>query len=58
MQSVIDYLKRNESRSIQELCDYVRFPSVSAQPQHRADLRACAEWVVKHCQGIGLDARL
>ncbi len=51
MQGVIDYLKKNEARFVQELCEYVRFPSVSAQPQHRQDLRACAEWVVKHCQG-------
>jgi acetylornithine deacetylase/succinyl-diaminopimelate desuccinylase-like protein len=58
MQAVIDYLREHESRSIAELCEYVRFPSISAQPQHRQDLRACAEWVVKHCQGIGLDARL
>jgi acetylornithine deacetylase/succinyl-diaminopimelate desuccinylase-like protein len=58
MQQVIDYLRQNESRAIDELCEYVRFPSVSAQPQHRQDLQACAEWVVKHCQGIGLDARL
>ena len=49
MQAVLDYLKKHESRSIAELCEYVRFPSVSAQPQHRQDLRACAEWVVKHC---------
>ena len=58
MQAVLNYLKENESRSIAELCEYVRFPSVSAQPQHRQDLRACSEWVVKHCQGIGLEARL
>ena len=58
MQAVIDYLKEHEGRSVEELCDYVRFPSVSAQPQHRQDLRACAEWVVKHCQAIGLEARL
>ena len=58
MQPVIDYLKQNQARSIRELCEYVRFPSVSAQPQHRQDLRACAEWVVKHCQQIGLEARL
>lgn len=58
MQAVIDYLKQHQSRAIEELCDYVRFPSVSAQPQHRADLRACAEWVVKHCRAIGLQARL
>ncbi len=58
MQVVIDYLKRNQARAIADLCEYVRFPSVSAQPQHRKDLRSCAEWVTKHCQGIGLEARL
>ena len=58
MQAVINYLKENRSRAIAELCEYVRFPSVSAQPQHRRDLRACAEWVVKHCRAIGLEARL
>jgi succinyl-diaminopimelate desuccinylase len=58
MQLVIDYLKQNQSRFVTELCEYVRFPSVSAQPQHRQDLRACAEWVVNHCRAIGLEARL
>jgi acetylornithine deacetylase/succinyl-diaminopimelate desuccinylase-like protein len=58
MQPVIDYLKKNQSRFVDELSEYVRFPSVSAQPQHRKDLKACAEWVVKHCRQIGLQARL
>ena len=58
MQRVLDYLKQNQSRFIDELCEYIRFPSVSAQPQHRGDLRACAEWVVKHCRQIGLEAQL
>ncbi len=58
MQAVIDYLKRNEARFLKELCDYVRFPSVSAQPQHRKDMQACAEWLVKHCRQIGLEAQV
>ena len=58
MQPVLDYLKQNQSRFIDELCEYVRFPSVSAQPQHKEDLHACAEWVVKKAQQIGLNARL
>ncbi len=58
MKAVLDYLKRNQSRFIGELCDYVRFPSVSAQPQHGRDLRACAQWLVKHCRKIGLEARI
>src|SRR3954453_13130165 len=58
MQAVIDYLKQNQSRFVDELCEYVRFPSVSAQPQHKPDLQACAEWVVNQCRKIGLEARL
>jgi acetylornithine deacetylase/succinyl-diaminopimelate desuccinylase-like protein len=58
MQPILDYLRENQSRFINELCDYIRFPSVSAQPQHRQDLQNCAEWLVKHCQGLGLEARL
>jgi acetylornithine deacetylase/succinyl-diaminopimelate desuccinylase-like protein len=58
MQAVIDYLKSNEKRAIDELCQYVRFPSVSAQPQHRADMRNCAEWIAGHCRQIGLKARI
>lgn len=58
MQPILDYLKQNQPRFINELCDYLRFPSVSAQPQHRPDMQACAEWVVRHCQQIGLDARV
>jgi acetylornithine deacetylase/succinyl-diaminopimelate desuccinylase-like protein len=58
MRAVIDYLKQNELRAVAELSEYLRFPSVSAQPKHKQDLHACAEWVVNHCQSIGLEARL
>src|SRR6185295_63310 len=58
MQPVLDYLARNEKRFVNELCAYVRFPSVSAQPQHQKDLLACAEWSADHCRRIGLDTNL
>jgi acetylornithine deacetylase/succinyl-diaminopimelate desuccinylase-like protein len=58
MESVLNYLARHQSRFVNELCDYVRFASVSAQPEHGEDLTACATWLVQHCQRIGLDARL
>lgn len=57
MQKVLDYLEQNQSRFVRELCDYVRFPSVSAQPQHRADMQQCADWLVEHCKSIGLEAK-
>lgn len=56
MQAVVDYLKQNLSRSIEQLAEYVRFPSVSAQPQHADDMRACAEWVRSQCEAAGLES--
>src|SRR5580698_7128634 len=58
MQAVLDYLKQNQPRFLAEFCDYLRFPSVSAQPQHKTDLQACAAWLVAHCQQIGLETKL
>lgn len=58
MDAVLNYLASHEARFVKELCHYVRFRSVSAQPEHRPDLQACAEWLVKHCLSLGLDARL
>jgi acetylornithine deacetylase/succinyl-diaminopimelate desuccinylase-like protein len=58
VQAVLDYLKRNQARFVAELCEFLRFPSVSAQPQHERDMRACAEWLAKHCRRIGLEAQV
>jgi acetylornithine deacetylase/succinyl-diaminopimelate desuccinylase-like protein len=58
MQAVLDYLKKNQRRFLAEFCDYLRFPSVSAQPQHKKDLQACAGWLAAHCRQIGLTAQI
>jgi acetylornithine deacetylase/succinyl-diaminopimelate desuccinylase-like protein len=58
MKEVLEYLKANEPRFIERLCEYVRFPSISAQPQHRQDLAACADWLRLHCERIGLTASI
>jgi acetylornithine deacetylase/succinyl-diaminopimelate desuccinylase-like protein len=58
MQNVLEYLKQNQPRFLAEFCDYLRFPSISAQPAHKKDLHACAEWLVAHCRALGLEAKL
>ena len=58
MQAVFDYLKQNQKRFLAEFCEYLRFPSVSAQTKHNADLHACALWLAQHCRQIGLDAKI
>lgn len=58
MQTVLNYLSENQGRFIDELCAYVRFPSVSAQPHHKKDLAACAQWLHQHCRSIGLNSQI
>ena len=58
MQPILSHLLANEARYVDELCEYVRFPSVSAQPQHQADMGACAEWMAQRCRRAGLEARI
>jgi acetylornithine deacetylase/succinyl-diaminopimelate desuccinylase-like protein len=41
---------------VADLMEFVRFPSVSAQPQRAGDVRRCAEWLAALLQSIGLDA--
>lgn len=53
-----EYLARNHDRHVRQLCDYLRLPSVSAQPAHREDTAHCAVWIRDHCQEIGLSAEL
>ena len=38
-----DYLTLNEPRMLDELFSLIRIPSISAQPEHRDDMLACAQ---------------
>jgi acetylornithine deacetylase/succinyl-diaminopimelate desuccinylase-like protein len=54
MDKVIDYIHVQRDRYIEELKHYLAIPSVSALPQHQADVRRCAEWTADHMRQIGL----
>jgi acetylornithine deacetylase/succinyl-diaminopimelate desuccinylase-like protein len=59
MEKVLAYLKDNEAKFIDQLCDYVRFPSVSAQiDKHGGDMKACGEWLLAQHRALGLEAEL
>ena len=58
MEKVLTFLRENESRFVDQLTEYLRFPSVSAQPEHSADMNSCAGWLVDRCKSIGLKTKL
>ena len=43
---------------IDDLLTLLRFPSVSTKPEHRDDVRRCAEWLKAKLTSIGLTAEL
>jgi acetylornithine deacetylase/succinyl-diaminopimelate desuccinylase-like protein len=54
MNNVIDFINTNKDRFLGELKDYLAIPSVSSLPEHRDDMRRCAEWTAGQMRGIGL----
>ena len=56
--AALQYLDENQQRFIDELCEFLRFPSVSAQKAHDDDMRACAAWLRDHFAAMGLQADL
>jgi acetylornithine deacetylase/succinyl-diaminopimelate desuccinylase-like protein len=52
----LGYLRAHAPRFVAELQELVRFPSVSAQPAHAADVRRCAAWLAAHLRRIGMPA--
>ena len=52
------YIDANQNRFVEELMEFMRIPSVSAQQQHDGDTRACAQWIADHLKGLGFDAGL
>jgi acetylornithine deacetylase/succinyl-diaminopimelate desuccinylase-like protein len=54
MDALTQYLEQNRERFLDDLKAALRIPSVSAQPEHAADVRRCAEHVAAHLRTIGV----
>ena len=55
MNDVIDFIHANRDRYVEELTQFLTIPSISAMPEHRADVRRCAEWAADEMRRIGLE---
>ena len=48
------FARRNRRRFLAELREFVRIPSVSADPARSEDVRRCAQWLASHLRRIGV----
>src|SRR5919109_4385389 len=54
MLNVIDHIHTNRDKYVSELKEYLAIPSISALPEHAADVRRAAEWTAEEMRRIGL----
>jgi acetylornithine deacetylase/succinyl-diaminopimelate desuccinylase-like protein len=53
MNRLAEYVEREQSRLLAELSDWLRVPSISAQPDHAGDCRRAAGWISGRLQRLG-----
>ncbi|HEY6563384.1 MAG TPA: dipeptidase [Pirellulaceae bacterium] len=51
--AVREYLDRNRERNVEDLCAFLRIPSISAKSDHRDDVRRAAKWVEDRFTSLG-----
>jgi acetylornithine deacetylase/succinyl-diaminopimelate desuccinylase-like protein len=54
MDKVIDFINVNRDRYLDELKQLLAIPSISALPEHAADVKRCATWCAEEMGRIGL----
>ena len=54
----LQYLKKTEKKRMKDLYEFLSFPSVSAKSEHKADMKACANWLRSHLAEIGFKAKV
>ncbi len=55
MSDPILYAKQHEKAHLAELIEFLRIPSVSTQPEHKADVADAARWLAQKMEKAGLE---
>jgi acetylornithine deacetylase/succinyl-diaminopimelate desuccinylase-like protein len=52
--AAVGYARSHQAATLRRLITLLRFPTVSAEPRHSADMNACAAWLARLLGRIGL----
>ncbi len=55
IQSAINYSHHNREEALEGFIKLLSFPSISADPAYKKDIKACADWLVVELKRIGFD---
>lgn len=57
-QDVLARIDAARDRHLEELCEFLRIPSISTDPEYAGEVRRCADWLLDRMRSAGLDSRL
>jgi acetylornithine deacetylase/succinyl-diaminopimelate desuccinylase-like protein len=55
MNNIFDFISNNKERYINELKEFLSYPSISTNPENKKDVEACAGYVKSHLESIGME---
>lgn len=55
MENVLNNIKTNEEKNLEELKDFLKFPSVSTRARNNQDVLNCANWLADNIKNSGFD---
>ncbi|HMD53514.1 MAG TPA: dipeptidase [Phycisphaerae bacterium] len=58
LESVLVWIEKNKHSWLDDLKQWLSFPSVSADPAHNADVSAAADWAMYYLRGAGLNSTM
>ena len=58
LDQTLEYVEANSQKFQDDLMELLRIPSISADSDHRDDVRRAADWLYQHLQSMGLSTEL
>ena len=55
IRKITELIEKNENRYLEELKEFVRIPSISADPKKSESMIKCAMWVKKQMDVMGME---
>nr|MBC8443796.1 M20/M25/M40 family metallo-hydrolase [Deltaproteobacteria bacterium] len=52
---LVSYLQKHRARFIDELVEFLKIPSISSLPEHRADVVSAGEWTASRLRAAGME---
>ncbi len=55
MKNIVDFIDSNKEKYLDELKEFLSYPSISNNPENKKDVEQCASYIKEHLQKIGME---